>query len=348
MSRRRSRTSSCSTPAPTCPPRSPRSASCWTHARHESPAAASATRSTSSPTCSGPPGRRTSTRRPLAEFRRQTRRAGPGGRAGGDRPGPAGRVREPGRDRRHRAAGRRSGGHRGPHRRGRSRAEELRPHAARGAAGRTAGRRPPHGQQKTVDLPAGGTAAVRFRYRFETPGDHAVEVRAERRRAGRRQPSLPGRSRAAGDPGAVHRRPAVGRAVPGRGRLSGRGLGPQGDGGRAAAGRRRGGRRKRDPGTRPGRLRLRVPGRTWPSSPPAKPACWTPTWATAAAWCSSSASRCRPTATTASLAAGRRAARILPARLGAVVAQPQAGLDPLGYRHPIVAGVSRPRARRAC
>ena len=33
-------------------------------------------------------------------------------------------------------------------------------------------------EQKSVDVPAGGDATAAFAYRFETPGDHAVEVRA--------------------------------------------------------------------------------------------------------------------------------------------------------------------------
>ena len=33
-------------------------------------------------------------------------------------------------------------------------------------------------EQKFVEVPAGGEAAAAFSYRFETPGDHAVEVRA--------------------------------------------------------------------------------------------------------------------------------------------------------------------------
>lgn len=33
--------------------------------------------------------------------------------------------------------------------------------------------------QQYVDVPAGGEASVRFLYRFETPGDHALEVRAQ-------------------------------------------------------------------------------------------------------------------------------------------------------------------------
>ena len=37
---------------------------------------------------------------------------------------------------------------------------------------------------------------------------------------------------------------------------------------------------------------------------------------------------------------------ILPARLGNVIDRPQFRLDPLGYRHPILRGVSRPRAKQ--
>ena len=73
-----------------------------------------------------------------------------------------------------------------------------------------------------------GAATVGFSYRFDAPGDHAVEVRAAGRCPGRRQSPLSGRAGAAGDPRAVHRRAAVGRAVPRRGRLPGRGAGAAG------------------------------------------------------------------------------------------------------------------------
>ncbi len=69
--------------------------------------------------------------------------------------------------------------------------------------GRAAGR-------NYVDVPAGGEATVQFSHRFETPGVHAVEIRAGRC-PGNRQPPLSGGKRSPGDPRTLHRRPARGR-----------------------------------------------------------------------------------------------------------------------------------------
>ena len=73
---------------------------------------------------------------------------------------------------------------------------------------------------------------------------------------------------------------------------------------------------------------------------PAKPACWTPIFTAAAAWCSFSAIRCWPTATTASWAgqgrAGGRAAH--PARRARADRSTRRSSASIrsGYRHPIV------------
>ena len=62
-----------------------------------------------------------------------------------------------------------------------------------------------------VDVPAGGEAGVHFDYRFASPGEHAVEVRAGRQ-PGHRQSPLSGGQRPPGRARALHRWPAGGRS----------------------------------------------------------------------------------------------------------------------------------------
>ena len=79
-------------------------------------------------------------------------------------------------------------------------------------------------EQKFVEVPPGGEVAAAFAYRFETPGDHAVEVRAPGDALevdNVRYLSLPVRQAIRV---LVHRRPSVRRAVSRRGRLRGGGL----------------------------------------------------------------------------------------------------------------------------
>ena len=87
---------------------------------------------------------------------------------------------------------------------------------------------------------------------------------------------------------------------------------------------------------------------TWPSSRPARPACWTPISATAATWSFFLGDQVSADRYNRELGGrpGRR--RFLPARLGQRSSQsPATALDPLGYRHPIVAAVPRPGEGRA-
>ena len=285
-------------------------------AGRESPALARATRSTSSPTCSGSPGRRSLAERGLAEFRRAEPRSWP------SRPSLV--VIDLGQPTAENLAvtglrGGRAGGHAGRRRRLRGRARRT---SAASARNRQAvellvdGRRV---AQQTLDVPAGGEASVAFSYRFETPGDHVVEVRAE------------------GDALEVDNHRCL--VVPVRqsirvlcvnGRPSGepfRGaadylasaLAPQAGAGEPRPGPADVVAGKRAVGARPGRATTACSSATWPSSPPSEARVLD-------AYCSRGGNLvfflgdgCWPTATTASWAAAAGAPRILPARLGAVV-----------------------------
>ena len=191
-------------------------------------------------------------------------------------------------------------------------------------------------------MPAGGSASVGFSYRFDAPGDHAVEVRA---------PATPWRStttgfwpcrcvRRCGRCASTAGRPAAPSAArpttwPWRWRRR------QGRGGRATMRRcRRKSPRKARSWSATWAATTASSSATSPNSPPARPATSTPISKAAATWSSSSATRCWPTATTASWAwrgEGRAGGlHVLPAQIGPLVDRPQFRLDPLGYRHPIL------------
>ncbi len=113
--------------------------------------------------------------------------------------------------------------------------------------------------QTEAELSPDGTGQADFFYRFDIAGGPCRRGPRRRRRAGRRQSSLSGAAGAAGDPRVVHRRPAVGRFVRRRGRLSRRGAGAAKRDIQPCAGASRGCRGERPVGAQPGELRLSVP-----------------------------------------------------------------------------------------
>ena len=83
-------------------------------------------------------------------------------------------------------------------------------------------------EQKEVDIGPGGTASVRFSYRFDAPGDHAIEVRAPGDALdvdNHRFLAAPVRQAIRV---LVHRRASLRPSLPRRRRLPGRGAGPAG------------------------------------------------------------------------------------------------------------------------
>ena len=330
------------TPAPICRPRVAAVGQLVERARRETPGSSSTKvyfltdlqRATWSPDW---PRRR----RPNSAGRA---RRWPSGRAGRDRPGATGR-REPGR---HRPAGARPVAVVGRTRRLRGHGEELRPPAADRISRSSGWSTAAASREQTLDIPAGGEASVAFSLPLRDARRPHGRSPRRGRRPGDRQPSLPGRARAAVDPRAVHQRPAVGRALPGRDRLPGRGPGARRPAAASRPHRRRRGRGKRLAGTRPGRLRLRVPLRRGPVHRQRSPHVGRLPRATAATWCSSSATRCWPTATTASWAAGQAGRASCPPGSAPSSTSRQSGLDPLGYRHPIVRAFRGQRRRPAC
>ncbi len=215
----------------------------------------SGTRSTSSPTCSGSPGRRSCRKPPRPSSCSRPTSWPKRRRLFADRPGPA------------------VGGEPGDHR---LRAADPLMTVGRNVPlevelknfGRQARSRQPvellvdgrRIEQKEVDIPPDGTASVGFSYRFDAPGDHAIEVRAAGDALDVDNHRYPGRAGAAGDPRVVHRRAAVrhvrSAAPPTTWPWRWRRRAQQADHAPGAGGSRRG---KRAAGAQPGRLRLPVP-----------------------------------------------------------------------------------------
>ena len=192
------------------------------------------------------------------------------------------------------------------------------------------------GARQTVDLRRAAKRRLTFSHRFDTPGDHAVEARAQRDALevdNHRYLVVPVRQAMRV---LLHRRPSVGQPFHGatdywprhwprktatvsRARSPSEvatesGLLERDLGGydRRVALRRGPVHRQRSP--RVGRL---LEPRRQPGFLSRRAGAW-------------------PIATISSLAAEPAGPRILPARLGEMVNEPQSGLDPLDYRHPIV------------
>ena len=225
--------------------------------------------------------------------------------------------------------------------------------------------------RKQVEIPAGGAATVDFTCHLETPGEHAIEVRARVMRWTSITTVFSScrRGRRCGYCAST----AARRARRSRERPT---TWPPRSGRKATAARPTAGRfgpnwlpRARS-STAAWRISIAFSFAMSPNSPPATPARSTPICKAAGIWSFFSAIRSWPTATTGNWAwpkglsrffrqqkgaspstpAGREGDRrraaggertpakygLLPARLGAVVEQPEKRLDPLDYSHPIL------------
>ena len=165
-------------------------------------------------------------------------------------------------------------------------------------------------RQQTVNLPPGEDVAVAFPdYRFESPGDHALEVRLQSDQLdidNHRYLSVP--VKPAVQVLCVDGRPSGDPLRGATGYLATALNPPGGDLGPGRAPRRH---RPRKAGCwrRSWPITIASSWPTWPSSPPTRPRCWTPISRAAAGWSSSSVPRWSPSATTASWPARPRAAR---------------------------------------